>query len=59
MRAIYNTGSEKQKGGTEKVVRYLIENKRDKWDLLQKKYDPENIYYGKYEAEARARGITV
>lgn len=59
MLLIFSIGSEKQKAGTEKVVRYLIENKKDKWDMLQKKYDPENVYYGKYKAEATARGIVV
>jgi transposase-like protein len=52
-------GSEKQKNGTERVVRYLIEKKPAQWEMLQKKYDPENIYYGKFKAEADARGIKV
>jgi Insect pheromone-binding family, A10/OS-D len=50
-------GSEKQKAGTEKVLRYLIEKKRSQWEELQKKYDPEGVYFSKYEAEAKARGI--
>jgi Uri superfamily endonuclease len=54
-----SSGSEKQKAGTERVVRFLIEKKRDQWDMLQKKYDPENIYYQKYQTEAKARGIAV
>lgn len=52
-------GSEKQKAGTERVIRYLIEKKPGQWEMLQKKYDPENIYYGKFKQEAEARGITV
>ncbi|KAG5673741.1 hypothetical protein PVAND_003761 [Polypedilum vanderplanki] len=51
--------SEKQKAGTEKVLRFLIEKKPQAWQELQKKYDPENIYYTKYKAEAEARGYTV
>lgn len=52
-------GSEKQKAGTERVIRYLIEKKPGQWEMLQKKYDPENVYYGRFKAEAEARGITV
>lgn len=53
------TGSEKQKAGTEKVLRHLIKNKPGQWNELQKKYDPEGIYFKKYEAEAKEHGITV
>lgn len=52
-------GSENQKIGTERVIRHLIENKPAQWSQLQKKYDPENIYYTKFKAEAQARGIKV
>ena len=52
-------GSEKQKDGTEKVIRYLIDNKKSQWDDLQKKYDPNNVYYMKYKDEAKAKGIDV
>ncbi|XP_058987077.1 ejaculatory bulb-specific protein 3-like [Musca domestica] len=51
--------SEKQKQGAEKVARYVIENKRDAWNALQAKYDPEGVYYNKYKAEAEKRGIKV
>jgi hypothetical protein len=37
----------------------LIEKKPNNWSELQKKYDPENIYYNKYKAEAEARGVQV
>lgn len=53
------SGSEKQKAGTEKVLRHLIEKKPAQWAELQKKYDPEGIYFSKYEKEAKARGIKV
>lgn len=51
------TGSEKQKAGTEKVLKFLIKNKPAQWNDLQKKYDPEGIYFKKYEAEAKAHGV--
>nr|QCZ25116.1 chemosensory protein 2 [Nezara viridula]QWS70521.1 chemosensory protein 9 [Cylas formicarius] len=51
--------NEKQKGGVEKVLRFLIEKKRDYYDELSKKYDPEGIYLKKYEAEAQKRGIKI
>lgn len=52
-------GSEKQKAGTERVIRYLIDKKPSQWTMLQKKYDPENLYYTRFRAEAEARGIKV
>jgi len=51
--------SEKQKAGTERVIRYLIEKKPDQWRMLQEKYDPQNVYYTRFKAEADARGIRV
>nr|AAT97271.1 sensory appendage protein 1 [Culicoides sonorensis] len=51
--------SEKQKEGTEKVLRYLIEKRPKQWTTLQQKYDPDNIYTRKYEAEAQKRNIKV
>lgn len=52
-------GSEKQRNGTEKVIKYLIEKKPKQWDDLQKKFDPQGVYTKKYESEAQARGIKV
>lgn len=51
--------SEKQKAGTERVIRYLIEKKPAQWEMLQKKYDPNNVYYTKFVNEARTRGIQI
>lgn len=51
--------SEQQRTGTERVVRYLIDNKPAQWDTLRKKYDPQNIYATKYSQEARNLGIPV
>lgn len=51
--------SEKQRAGTDRVIRFLIDNKSAQWSLLQAKYDPENVYINKFKAEADARGIKV
>ncbi|XP_066152087.1 LOW QUALITY PROTEIN: ejaculatory bulb-specific protein 3-like, partial [Euwallacea fornicatus] len=40
--------SAKQKEGVRKVVNFLIENKKNYWKELEKKYDPEGKYYQKY-----------
>lgn len=36
--------SEKQRSGTDKVIKYLRENKVAQWESLQAKYDPEHVY---------------
>ncbi|XP_011061970.1 PREDICTED: ejaculatory bulb-specific protein 3-like [Acromyrmex echinatior] len=51
--------SEKQKKGTEKVVRYLINKKPETWELLKKKYDPTGEYSIKYTDEAHKQGINM
>nr|SAJ59003.1 putative chemosensory protein [Triatoma brasiliensis] len=51
--------SEKQKKGAEKVVRFMLENKRADFDALEKIYDPSGTYRKKYAAEAKRRGINV
>nr|AYN70622.1 chemosensory protein 2 [Bactrocera minax] len=51
--------SEKQKQNTDKVIRYVIDNKPDEWKQLQAKYDPEGIYVAKYKKEAEKQGITI
>lgn len=42
--------SEKQRSGSEKVLKFLIDNKPSQWTELQKKYDPENNYLTSYNA---------
>uniref|UniRef100_UPI003F778777 Chemosensory protein 3 n=1 Tax=Anopheles culicifacies TaxID=139723 RepID=UPI003F778777 len=49
--------SEKQRSGAIKVINYVIENRKEQWDALQKKYDPENLYVEKYREEAQKEGI--
>lgn len=40
--------SPKQKEGSEKIVRYIINNKPDYWKELQEKYDPNDEYEKRY-----------
>ncbi|XP_076268623.1 ejaculatory bulb-specific protein 3-like [Rhynchophorus ferrugineus] len=49
--------NEKQKNAGEKALRFLIENKRDYFDELEKKYDPEGKYRARYEKDIEAKGI--
>jgi Insect pheromone-binding family, A10/OS-D len=49
--------SEKQKDGTERVIKFLIEKKPDQWETLQAKYDPDHVYEKKYEAERKKLGV--
>ncbi|XP_067629049.1 ejaculatory bulb-specific protein 3 [Eurosta solidaginis] len=51
--------SEKQKQNTDKVIRYIIDNKPAEWEQLQKKYDPDSIYVTKYKKEAEKQGIKI
>ncbi|XP_035778664.1 ejaculatory bulb-specific protein 3-like [Anopheles albimanus] len=49
--------SEKQRAGAIRVINYMIDNRKEQWDALQKKYDPENLYVEKYREEAKKEGI--
>ncbi|KAF4524965.1 hypothetical protein B566_EDAN014482 [Ephemera danica] len=49
----------KQKDATEKVIRFLIDNRPEQWMELQAKYDPNGVYRQRYEAEANRRGVRV
>lgn len=40
--------SEKQKEGSERMIRYLIDNKPEYWTPLQEKYDPTGSYKKRY-----------
>lgn len=51
--------SEKQREVTEKVIKFLVDNKPEMWKKLSKKYDPEGVYRNKYEKEASKKGIKV
>ncbi|XP_049787024.1 ejaculatory bulb-specific protein 3-like [Schistocerca cancellata] len=41
--------NEKQKEGTKKVLKHLINHKPDIWAQLKAKYDPDGTYSKKYE----------
>ncbi|KAI5711231.1 hypothetical protein M8J76_008608 [Diaphorina citri] len=51
--------SEKQKEGSEVMIKYLIDNKPEMWAELEKKYDSTGSYRKKYAAEAEKRGLKV
>ncbi|XP_075215739.1 ejaculatory bulb-specific protein 3-like [Lycorma delicatula] len=51
--------SDKQKVGTEKVIKFLIEKKPEKYAQLEKKYDPQGKYKAAYKEEASKRGIKI
>lgn len=51
--------TEKQRDGTDRVLRFIVHNKPEEWKQLKAKYDPDNIYIQKYRESAAARGITI
>lgn len=51
--------SEKQKQNTDKVIRFIIDNKPEEWKVLQEKYDPEDIYIKRYRSHAAEAGIKI
>ncbi|KAH8308656.1 ejaculatory bulb-specific protein 3 [Drosophila kikkawai] len=51
--------SEKQRQNTDKVIRFIIDNKPEEWKQLQAKFDPEEIYIKRYRSQATSAGIKV
>lgn len=51
--------SEKQKEGSKKIVRHLIDNKPEWWKELEAKYDKEGTYRKQYKGTAEKEGIKV
>lgn len=49
--------TERQKQGARKVLNYMIEHKRDWWNEIEAKYDPQGVYRKKYDEEAKKEGI--
>nr|AWW17231.1 chemosensory protein 7 [Riptortus pedestris] len=49
--------SEKQKAGSEKVLRFLLEKKPDDYAELEKIYDPQGTYKKKYQEEFEKQGF--
>nr|CAJ01465.1 hypothetical protein [Locusta migratoria] len=45
--------NEKQKAGAEKVIKFLIKEKPDLWEPLEKKYDPSGSFRQKYGPELK------
>ncbi|CAD0203145.1 unnamed protein product [Chrysodeixis includens] len=46
--------TEKQKSGSEKVIRHLVNRRPDLWKELATKYDPDNIYQDRYKDKIQA-----
>ncbi|XP_044746305.1 ejaculatory bulb-specific protein 3-like [Coccinella septempunctata] len=46
-----------QKEGTRKVIRHLLQHKREWWNELEAKYDPKKVYVTKYRDELKKEGI--
>ncbi|CAH0550933.1 unnamed protein product [Brassicogethes aeneus] len=51
--------SEKQREGSLKVLRHLVKNKRNWFDELITKYDPQGAYRAKYKEEYKKEGIVL
>ncbi|XP_043271508.1 ejaculatory bulb-specific protein 3-like [Venturia canescens] len=51
--------NERQKSGTEKIIRFLVNNKPETWNELADKYDPEKKFRTKWEDKAKELGINV
>lgn len=51
--------TERQRDGTDRVLRFIVQNKKEEWEQLKQKYDPEDIYIKQYREAAAARGITI
>ncbi|XP_026816986.1 ejaculatory bulb-specific protein 3-like [Rhopalosiphum maidis] len=51
--------SEKQRLGSEKIIKFLFEKKNDMWKELEAKYDPKGTYKQRYAEEAKKLNIDV
>nr|QCZ25117.1 chemosensory protein 3 [Nezara viridula] len=49
--------NEKQKAGVEKVLKYLVKERRPLFDKLAAKFDPKGFYLKKFKDEADKHGI--
>ncbi|KAJ8925789.1 hypothetical protein NQ315_009639 [Exocentrus adspersus] len=49
--------SEKQKDGSRKILKHLVKNKREWFNELAAKYDPDSSYRKRNEAEFAKEGI--
>jgi hypothetical protein len=51
--------SDKQRLGSEKIIKFLFEKKNDMWKELEAKYDPKGIYRQRYAEDAKKLNIDV
>ncbi|KAL6449183.1 hypothetical protein ACFW04_000692 [Cataglyphis niger] len=51
--------SDHQKEVAKKAIKFLVNNKRDMWNELKAKYDPEEKFTKKYEDLASKEGVTL
>ncbi|KRT84020.1 hypothetical protein AMK59_2033 [Oryctes borbonicus] len=51
--------NDKQKEGSKKVLRFLIDTKRECFDPLEEKYDPKGEYRKRYKEHAEKAGIKI
>ncbi|KAJ8925810.1 hypothetical protein NQ315_009660 [Exocentrus adspersus] len=49
--------SEAHKAGVRRVIKYLVENRKDWWDQLVQKYDPNGVYRKKYQNLGKQENI--
>ncbi|KAJ8928805.1 hypothetical protein NQ314_018571 [Rhamnusium bicolor] len=49
--------SEKHQNVVRKMVKHLVENKKDWWKELVDKYDPDGVYRKKYEELRKKENI--
>lgn len=49
--------SEHQKELVKKVIKFLAQNKKEIWNELKAKYDPDGIYTKKYEELAKKEDV--
>lgn len=51
--------TEKQRDGTDRVLRFIVKNKPDEWKQLKAKFDPEDKFIRQYRESASQRGIEI
>ncbi|KAJ8960202.1 hypothetical protein NQ318_003926 [Aromia moschata] len=51
--------TEKQRAGMRYMVKYLSTNKKDLWNELTEKYDPNGVYRAKYAEQISREGVQI
>ena len=49
--------SEKQRAGTEKVIKFLLKNKPEDFKALEKLYDPHRVYRNQFPELVKKLGL--